>query len=87
VVPVSAGPPPEPSAPYFPTPVAPAPPARAVAASSERRRLATPLVAPGLAWIVSLLLLAGLGWAAMHWQDSVVRAWPASRHAYALIGR
>lgn len=86
-VPASAGVPPEVPEPFFPEPVAPAMPARQAVAPPERSLLSTPLVAPGLAWVASLLLLVGLGWAAMHWQDSVVRAWPASRHAYAMLGR
>jgi predicted Zn finger-like uncharacterized protein len=39
-----------------------------------------------VAWVVSLLLLAGGGWAGWEYRDQVVAAWPASAHLYQALG-
>jgi predicted Zn finger-like uncharacterized protein len=45
-----------------------------------------PRVAVIAAWLVSILVLAGLCAAAITWRQPIERAWPPSVRAYALIG-
>jgi predicted Zn finger-like uncharacterized protein len=37
-------------------------------------------------WILTFLLLGGLGYAAVRWRQPIERAWPPSIRAYALLG-
>ncbi len=73
-------PPPEPPA---APPPAPDPPAR--------ERLAEPPPAPPrgplmLAWLVSLAVLAAIGWALWRYRDAVMEAFPPAARLYALFG-
>jgi predicted Zn finger-like uncharacterized protein len=38
------------------------------------------------AFILLLILLAGIGWAAVHYRQGIVRLWPESSHLYGAIG-
>jgi len=55
----------------------------ATAAAPERRRGGTALL---VAWILSFLVLAAAAWAAYDRREDVIRAWPASERAYAVLG-
>ena len=39
-----------------------------------------------IGWALSILLLAGIGWAAVQHRATIVQAWPSAARAYALIG-
>lgn len=75
-IPDPAPPEPEPAFDSVPDPVAPTP-GRPVTASN--RLLAA-------AWLLTVLVLAGLAWAAITRRADVMRVWPASERAYAAIG-
>ena len=45
-----------------------------------------PLYAAILGWVLSVALLAGLGWAAVTWRASVMAAWPPSERVYMAVG-
>ncbi len=45
-----------------------------------------PLYAAILGWVLSVALLAGLGWAAVTWRVSVMAAWPPSERVYTAVG-
>ena len=51
----------------------------------ERPSRALAVVA-GLAWLASLGVLAGAGWAAVAFRAEVMAAWEPSRRLYALLG-
>ncbi len=38
------------------------------------------------AWAVSILVLAGLGFAAVHFQAEIMQGWPPSQRVYAVFG-
>jgi predicted Zn finger-like uncharacterized protein len=38
------------------------------------------------AWAASILILVGLGFAAVHFRTDIMQAWPPSVRAYALLG-
>ncbi len=59
-----------PRAPSFPPPAAPPP----------RRRGAF------AAWVATILVLAGLGFAAVQFRTEVMQSWPPSQRAYAVFG-
>jgi predicted Zn finger-like uncharacterized protein len=40
----------------------------------------------GFAWIASLALLAGAGWAAFAWRGEIMALWAPSRRIYVLLG-
>ncbi|KAA5613263.1 hypothetical protein F1189_06120 [Rhodovastum atsumiense] len=44
-----------------------------------------PLAAAAAAWVLSLALLGGAGYAAWHWREEIMAAWPPSQRAYALF--
>lgn len=85
-----APPPAEPvSAPEEPDlPAPPAePPPPLVAPPPDRPAVVRRSEPPVLAgWVVSVLLLGGLGWAAVTWRGDVMRMWPPSERAYAALG-
>lgn len=37
-------------------------------------------------WALSVAILAGAGWAAVEWRQTVMEAWPPSARAYAALG-
>jgi hypothetical protein len=37
-------------------------------------------------WVLSVALLAFLGYAAWHWRQPVMKAWPPSERVYRLLG-
>jgi predicted Zn finger-like uncharacterized protein len=41
---------------------------------------------PALGWVVSIAILVGAGWAAVHWRTPIMHSWPPSSRAYAAIG-
>ena len=41
---------------------------------------------PLLGWVLSIALLAGLGFAGWHWRDRVMVAWPPSERVYRVFG-
>jgi predicted Zn finger-like uncharacterized protein len=67
----------EPPAPKTPPPEPLVPPAE------PPRRSRAPLVA---AWLLSIAVLAALGWAAIDRRADIMAAWPPSTRAYAAIG-
>ena len=54
-------------------------PARPVASARNSRLLAA-------AWLLTVLVLVGLAWAALSRRAEIMRAWPPSQRAYAAIG-
>ncbi len=40
----------------------------------------------GLLWVASLLLLAAMGWAGLHYRQEIMRAWPPSARLYLALG-
>jgi hypothetical protein len=56
----------------------PAPPSEAARGSG--------LVVTVLAWIASLALLGGAGWAVVAWRGAIMAAWSPSRRVYELLG-
>jgi predicted Zn finger-like uncharacterized protein len=67
-------------------PAEPAPaPIVGVASSFMPDRPAGPRVAVIAGWLVSLLLLGGMGYAAMVWRVPIEHAWPPAGRAYALL--
>lgn len=79
--------------PVAPPPMPP-PALPAVAARVEERLVPEPaaragrggMVMAGLAWLASLALLGGAGWAAVVWRAEVMGAWGASRRLYQWLG-
>jgi predicted Zn finger-like uncharacterized protein len=45
-----------------------------------------PRVAVIAGWLVSLMLLGGMGYAALAWRQPIEHAWPPAVRAYALLG-
>ncbi len=68
-----------------PEAVVPRPEEKLVPEPSERpsRKLA---VVAGLAWLASVAVLAGAGWAAVAFRAEVMAAWAPSRRLFALLG-
>ena len=52
-------------------------------AQPAARRSAVPAM---LAWLLTIILLAALGWAAVTYRAGVIQAWPNAARAYALVG-
>jgi predicted Zn finger-like uncharacterized protein len=57
-----------------------------VASSSDTDRPAGPRVTVIAGWLVSLLLLGGMGYAAVVWRQPIAHAWPPAGRAYAWLG-
>jgi predicted Zn finger-like uncharacterized protein len=62
---------------------------------AESGRVALPVAATGstgprasviAGWILSFLILGGLGYAAVRWRQPIQQIWPPSSRAYALLG-
>jgi predicted Zn finger-like uncharacterized protein len=66
-------------------PAAPRAQEKLVPEPGERPSRALVVVA-GLAWLASVGVLAGAGWAAVAFRADVMAAWGASRRLYALLG-
>ncbi|MDQ1081572.1 zinc-ribbon domain-containing protein [Pseudoroseomonas cervicalis] len=85
--PAAAAAPPAASSPASPSPAAP-PPARP--SQNLPVPVPTPVSAPprgaGLAWLLSLLLLAAALGALWHWRGPIAAAWPPMRRLYQLLG-
>jgi len=41
---------------------------------------------PGVVWVISLVALAVLVWAAFNWRADIMQVWPPSRRVFALLG-
>jgi predicted Zn finger-like uncharacterized protein len=91
-LPVSAPPPDIEAAPIPDTasvnePAVPPPtPSLRIEPASEGLRPPGPRVAVIAGWLLSLLLLVGLGYAAVTWRQPIEQAWPPSTRAYTLLG-
>jgi predicted Zn finger-like uncharacterized protein len=57
-----------------------------VASSYVSDGAAGPRVAVIAGWLVSLLLLGGMGYAAVAWRQPIAHAWPPAGRAYAWLG-
>jgi|SRR5271165_304809 len=97
VVDVDPAPPPEPPGPPAaeprpvtppPPPVTPPPPAVTATDRMETSPTRSPRPAGLLAaWLLTFLLLAGMGVAAVVWRAGIMRAWPPSSHILARFDR
>ncbi len=72
----------------IPVPPAPVPAERLVAPLAEKEPVprAGPRLAVVAGWVVSLAVLAAMGWGFVVWRAAIQRAWPASARAYAVLG-
>jgi len=73
--------PPSPPAPMLPRPG----PDRAAEIPKPREERGLAVLA-GLAWLASLLLLAGAAWATITWRTEIMAAWAPSRRLFLLLG-
>lgn len=85
-VPAPTVPPPPAPSPTAPPPPAPLPEVakfESLAPPVPSRRSRAPLV---VAWLLTVAVLAGLGWAAVDRRAAIMKVWPPSIRAYVAIG-